>query len=66
MSQVYRVYCIIGFLEDRMGFGQENYCSIKNNKLFDCVLTYSTFTLTQITLDQNLFVTLLTTQNLNY
>ena len=49
-----------------MGFSQDNYYSINNNKLFYCVLTYSTFTLIPITIDQNLFVTLPTTQDLNY
>ena len=48
-----------------MGFGQENYYSINYNKLFHCVLTYSTFNLIPITLDQNLFVTLSTIQVLN-
>ena len=48
-----------------MGFGQENYYSTNYNKLFYCVITYSTSTLISITLDQNLFVTLSTTQDFN-
>jgi hypothetical protein len=48
-----------------MGINQENYYSPTYNKLFYCVLTYSMFTLISITLGQNLFVTLSTTQDFN-
>jgi hypothetical protein len=48
-----------------MGFGRDKYYLTSYNKLFYCVLTYSTFNLIPITLDQNLFVTLSTTQDLN-